>query len=331
VPLELEGTAHLAYMLAESSIWEREYKGFIFGDLTREETRLLGLRPYSRGRTPVVLVHGTASSAGRWADMLNDLASDPRIRANYQFWFFSYDTGNPVAYSAMLLRESLRDAVQRFDPEGTDPALREMVLVGHSQGGLLVKMTAVDSGDRFWDQTSRVPLNELKVEPETRELLEDALFFEPEPYVGRVVFIATPHRGSFMAGNRVAHWLAGLVKLPSRLGRAGVDILSNEANLFRVQGLKRLPSSVDNMTPGNPLVKVLSSLRVSGDIPAHSIIAVKGDGPVEAGDDGVVEYSSAHIEEAVSELVVRSHHSVQDHPDAIEEVRRILLLHRGLD
>jgi pimeloyl-ACP methyl ester carboxylesterase len=331
VPLELEGTAHLAYMLAESSIWEDEYKGFIFGDLTHEETRLLGLRPYVRGRTPVVLVHGTASSAGRWADMLNDLGSDPRIRENYQFWFFSYDTGNPVAYSAMLLRESLRDAVQRFDPEGTDPALREMVLVGHSQGGLLVKMTSVDSGDRFWNEMSRVPLEELKVEPETRDLLEEALFIEPEPYVGRVVFIATPHRGSFRAGNRVAHWLSGLVKLPSQLGRAGIDLLNNEASLFRVQGLKRLPSSVDNMTPGNTLVKVLSALPVSADIPAHSIIAVKGDGPVESGNDGIVEYSSAHIEEAVSELVVRSHHSVQDHPHAIEEVRRILLLHRELE
>ena len=192
-------------------------------------------------------------------------------------------------------------------------------------------MTSVDSEDRFWDQVSRVPLENLKVEPETRELLEEALFIEPQPYVGRVVFIATPHRGSFRAGSRFAHWLSGLVKLPSQLGRAGIDILSNEASLFRVQGLKRLPSSVDNMSPGNPMVEVLSSLPVSGDIPAHSIIAVKGDGPVEADDDGVVEYSSAHIDEAVSELVVRSHHSVQGHPDAIEEVRRILLLHRGLD
>jgi len=331
VPLELERTAHLAYMLAESSIWEREYKGFLFGDLTHEETRLLGLRPYVRGRTPVVLVHGTASSAGRWADMLNDLESDPRIRANYQFWFFSYDTGNPVAYSALLLRESIRDALKRFDPEGTDPALRDMVLIGHSQGGLLVKMATVDSGTRYWDQVSRVPLDELKVAPATRKLLADALFLKPEPYVGRVVFIATPHRGSFVAGNRIAHWLASLVKLPSHLGRIGIDLLNNEPSAFRVQGLKRLPSSVDNMTPGNTLIKVLASLPVSDGIPAHSIVAVKGHGPVAMDDDGVVEYSSAHIEEAVSELVVRSHHSVQDHPDAIEEVRRILLLHRGLD
>ena len=49
-------------------------------------------------------------------------------------------------------------------------------------------------------------------------------------------------------------------------------------------------------------------------IPAHSIIAVKGDGPKEEGDDGVVAYRSAHIDEAVSEGVVRWDHSCQGHP-----------------
>ena len=66
-------------------------------------------------------------------------------------------------------------------------------------------------------------------------------------------------------------------------------------------------------------------------IQAHSIIAVEGDGPVEKLDDGVVAYSSAHIEGVESELVVRpSSHSTQGNPQTIEEVRRILRLHVGL-
>jgi hypothetical protein len=44
----------------------------------------------------------------------------------------------------------------------------------------------------------------------------------------------------------------------------------------------------------------------------------------------VVEYASAHIEPVESELVVKSGHSVQGNPHAIEEVRRILRLHVGL-
>jgi len=65
---------------------------------------------------------------------------------------------------------------------------------------------------------------------------------------------------------------------------------------------------------------------VSG-VTAHSIIAVRGEGAHAEGSDGVVTYRSAHLDEAVSELVVRSGHSVQGQPEAIEEIRRILLLH----
>jgi hypothetical protein len=48
--------------------------------------------------------------------MVNDLLDDSRIRDRYQFWFFTYDTGNPVLFSAVLLREALRDAVHKLDP-----------------------------------------------------------------------------------------------------------------------------------------------------------------------------------------------------------------------
>ena len=53
----------------------------------------------------MVFVHGTASSAARWADLVNDLLSDPRIRDTFEFWFFTYDTSNPIVYSAARLRK----------------------------------------------------------------------------------------------------------------------------------------------------------------------------------------------------------------------------------
>ena len=62
----------------------------------------------------------------------------------FQFWFFTYETGNPILYSAMRLREALETAVATLDPAAQDPALRQMVLLGHSQGGLLVKLMVVD-------------------------------------------------------------------------------------------------------------------------------------------------------------------------------------------
>ncbi len=89
-----------------------------------------------------------------------------------------------------------------------------------------------------------------------------------------------------------------------------------------------VPSSVDNMSPGNPFIKTLGSILVTPDVKQHSIIPVEGEGDPKQGNDGVVEYASAHIEDADSELVVRSGHSVQSNPLAIGEVRRILLEHK---
>ena len=85
------------------------------------------------------------------------------------------------------------------------------------------------------------------------------------------------------------------------------------------------------MTPGNPFIQNLASVPIADGVIAHSIIAVEGDGPIEEGEDGVVKYASAHIEGVESEKVVHSGHSVQGNPEAIQEIKRILIEHaRGL-
>ena len=47
-------------------------------------------------------MHGTASSPARWAEMTNELLGDPRIASRYQFWFFIYNSGQPVLLSAAM-------------------------------------------------------------------------------------------------------------------------------------------------------------------------------------------------------------------------------------
>jgi len=328
LPLEYEPTAAMAYQLSESTVWQRELRGFFLGDLLRVEklTALAAISPHRPGRIPVVFVHGTASSAGRWADLVNDLLSDPRIRQHFEFWFFTYDTGNPVAYSAARLREALRDAVARFDPEGKDPAMHQMVLIGHSQGGLLVKMMVVDTGTKFWDNISSVPLEQLKLSEKSRKFLQESLFVEPLPFVRRVIFLCTPHRGSYQAGGRIIHWITRFMKLPGDVLDIGKDALQGNADKLKIAANTKMPTSIDNMTPTNRFVQTLATIPVAPQVAAHSIIAVQGTGPVEQGNDGVVEYKSAHIDGVESELVVDSGHSAQGNPRTVEEVRRILLL-----
>jgi PGAP1-like protein len=329
VPLETEPTAALGLMLSEVAIWGRELTGFLHGiGVIDERARLVSLRPYRPGLIPVVFVHGTASSAARWAQLCNELDNDPRIHARYQFWFFSYETGNPIAYSALLLRESLTRAVARLDPDGRDPALQRMVVIGHSQGGLLTKAMVVESGSRFWANVSRKPIEEVRVSERTRDLLRRGLFFHPLPFVRRVVFIATPHHGSYIAGNWLAHQVARLVRAPLDVTRAIADVATGDRDALLVRGTQALvPTSVDNMTPGNSFVRTLADLPIAPGVTAHSIIAVKDGVPSATATDGVVAYTSAHIDGVESELVVKSPHSCQANSHTIGEVRRILLLH----
>ena len=79
------------------------------------------------------------------------------------------------------------------------------------------------------------------------------------------------------------------------------------------------------MTPGNPFIKGLASIAIADGVVAHSIIAVDSDGLLDEAGDGVVKYMSAHIDGVASEKVVRSRHSVQGNPEAIQEVKRILI------
>src|SRR5690606_27678606 len=95
------------------------------------------LEPYNRNKIPVLMVHGFWSSLITWMEMFNDLRGVPEIRDNYQFWFFLYPTGQPFWLAAAQLREELDTALNELDPHGVNPALRHLVLVGHSMGGLV--------------------------------------------------------------------------------------------------------------------------------------------------------------------------------------------------
>ena len=183
VPLELEPTATLAYQLEGAPVWDTEIAGFLHAQRPVLGDGLAMLHPYRPGRIPVVFIHGTASSPARWAEMVNELDNDPVLRERVQFWLFTYNTSNPIVLSAKQLRDALRNAVTDLDPDGRDPALHRMVLIGHSQGGLLARLMVTDSGTRFWDNVSKVPLSDLKVTPEQRELLQDSMFFKPLPFV----------------------------------------------------------------------------------------------------------------------------------------------------
>jgi pimeloyl-ACP methyl ester carboxylesterase len=326
VPIETDSTAPLAYKLSGTDIWKAlGLHRFFSGE--QEKPELIMMQTYQPGRIPVVFIHGTASSPLWWAEMWNTLRSDPVIRRRYQFWFFMYNSGIPTSISAAALRDTLTATVAKLDPQGKDPALHQMVLVGHSQGGLLANFSVVKTGDNLWRALSKASLDDLQADPEIKKQISHYFFIEPLPFVKQVVYIATPHRGSFRATSWVQNIMRRMITLPYDLLTTNPAVYLNLAHQLQLppELRARTLTSVDSQSPDNPVLKALVQLPVAPGVTTHSIIAVQGEGDPTQGNDGVVNYSSAHVDGVESEFIVRDQHSCQGNPLVIEEVRRILL------
>ena len=327
VPLETDYTVVLAHALNQGVLWDLGSSQFFSSrELVKSDVYILS--PYAPGRIPVVFVHGTFSSPVWWAEMWNTLQADSVLSQRYQIWYFVYNSGNPIVLSAARLRQSLAQKIKELDPAGKDSALQQMVVIGHSQGGLLTKMTAVEPGDRLWHSLTPVKFSDVQMDEKVRTAVADGMFFKPQPSVKRVVFISTPHRGSFLASSFVRQLAAKFMSVTREVSQFTRDVVRQREQLQLPKEFRdRAPTSLDGMSPKNPLIQALADIPLAPGVKGHSIIAVAGEGDIATGDDTVVKYSSAHIEGVASELVVRSKHSCQGKPATIEEVRRILLEH----
>jgi len=298
----------------------------------------------SKGGKPIIALPSMATADGqpvsRIAPMLKPGAGVVTTRSHVHYIITEHGIadlyGKSVRQRARALiavahpdhRDALTAEVKRRDPEGTNAALRQMVVIGHSQGGLLVKSSVVDTGDRLWRVVSTNRLEDLKVTDAQRAQLRRMFFLEPLPFVKRVIFISTPHRGSYLSSRlarRLAQWF---VSLPGTMVSHGHDLVrltqGSEAGEF-ARG--KLPTSLDGMSPKNPGLLVMADIPVAPGVKAHSIVSIDGKDQPPKGGDGVVKYTSAHVDYVESEFVVRSYHTCLDNPATIEEVRRILHEH----
>lgn len=333
VPLETDLTTPLAFYLDSPSNRKRDYAtdGLISPEETIDDRGLYMLEPYDPNRIPVLMVHGLWSSPLTWMDMFNDLRSFPEIRERYQFWFYLYPSGQPFWISATQLRNDLLTMRQTFDPARQDRPIDQMVLVGHSMGGLLSRMQTIHSGDDFWKIISDRPIEQLKGSPDDVAKLASALRFEPNESIKRVVTIGTPHRGSDFANN-YTRWLARhIIRLPKMIVSSAMRLVRANPDLRNTQLLTEA-NAIDSLAPDSPIFPVMLRAEPSDQVKYHNILGVLSDpsllpGVPERGD-GVVAFESAHLDKVDSELVLDADHmSIHMTGKAIFEVRRILLEH----
>jgi pimeloyl-ACP methyl ester carboxylesterase len=338
VPLETDLSTPLAHNLSQPALDDSKIStvGLLTPEKVEKLTGLYMLEPFRADRIPVVMVHGLWSSPVTWMEMFNDLRSDPAIRANYQFWFYLYPSGQPFWLSAAKMRQDLARMRVALDRERRSPALDQMVLVGHSMGGLVSRLQTVDSGDAFWHTLSDRPFAELQADPDLRGELAAAFFFDPNPSVRRVVTIGTPHRGSEFS-NDFTKWLGRkLIHVPSRLMHGRSQLAARNPNYFRPDAPLNITNSIDSLSPKSPFLPVLLEAPAGPWVKYHNIV---GQAPREgftnnvslwlSGDgDGVVSLASARLDAVASQIVVSAAHmTVHRHPQSILEVRRVLMQH----
>ncbi len=292
------------------------------------DTGLFLLEPYRPQKIPVVFVHGLMSRPATWRDTYNGLMSHRHIRENYQFWFFRYPTGYPIVQNAASLRNWKRKTLERIDPERQNPHMQNAVLIGHSMGGLLASFQVREGGDRIWNQLFRHALDELELDEASRQELRELIYFKPEKGVKRVVFIATPHRGSPLAqnfGGRLGSWL---IKLPRNVLSIPRRTLLPETTESGRSLLSHPTDSIRALSEDSPGLKMLIDLPMNEDLIVHSIIGDQGKGGTPDSSDGWVPYRSAHLDGAASEKIVpASHQGAQGHPETVVELERILSEH----
>ncbi|MGH8094970.1 MAG: esterase/lipase family protein [Chthoniobacterales bacterium] len=321
-PLAADFTAPLAVGLTREKPQKLGIIRMLRPEKYADTARLTRLQPYDANRIPVIFVHGLQDTPATWAPMINALWADPEIRRRYQCWVYSYPSGYPFYYSADLFRRALDTLGRAF------PNHKKVVLVGHSMGGLICHLMVIDPGEKIWLDAFGKPPAETNLPAETKELAEECLIFHRRPEVARVIFMSTPHRGSGLATNWIGRIGTSLIKMPFFFASIPIHALSSA--MLPNAGttpLKRIPNSIDTLSPRNRFVREMNKFPISPDVPYHSIIGDRGRGDTPNSSDGVVAYWSSHLDGAQSEKIVPSNHGTPLNPEAVAEVRRILLLH----
>ncbi|MHC4341247.1 MAG: esterase/lipase family protein, partial [Planctomycetota bacterium] len=295
VPLEIDLSTPVAHTMGNM----RDYSGFkamLRVEEWSDQAGLYMLVPYQPDRIPVVFVHGLMSSPKTWVPLLTNLLSDPLLRKRYQPWVFLYPTGNPIVYSAAILRKALQEVQEAYDPEGNSPHFRRMVVCGHSMGGLLTRMLVQDGGDRLWEAVTDDPLDSLEVTAEQRELLRSCFYFPRLPYIERVIFMATPHRGSDIASGFVGSFGSSLVSLPKEVTDTARKVPPKWGADEDTGDIEASITGIANLSPDHPVQKTIASWPYPPDLKIHSILGNKDVADRKGGSDGVVAYQSAHLD-----------------------------------
>jgi pimeloyl-ACP methyl ester carboxylesterase len=329
MPLARDLTAPLAYAASlENDDWIQNFLRPGSDDVL---DGLHKYEPFQPQKIPVVFIHGLASDPLTWLQLENDLRAQPAILSRYQFWYFRYDTGSPFLGSAARLRQQLAIIHRVYDPARCNPNMSRIVLIGHSMGGLVAQLQVTYSGDTVWQAAAMQPFNTIITDPATRADLAAAFFFQPSPDVARVVYIATPHRGSGEASRLAGRISSALVEERPEWVTRREQLTRDNPCAFREEIRRRVPTSVDLLEPDSLILQSTERLPYRQGVALNTIIGDYRWANSFEPSDGVVSVESAGLNGGETEATVDARHTgVLRSPETSREVTCILLRHAGM-
>jgi pimeloyl-ACP methyl ester carboxylesterase len=322
-PLASDLTADIAYQLQFHE--DSRLEGFFQPDKNERAGELYFMEPYQAEKIPIVMVHGLLSSPAAWSDIYNELRSDPNVRKRYQFWAFRYSTGAPFVKSAHELRDKLNQVMACYSTMDQEQNLNRTLLLGHSMGGLVSKVLVSESRDKIWNTIAHVPFENIAADEATKQQLAQRVFFSPHPMISRVVYIATPHNGSEIAGRLLGRIASASVR---QADNSYEEIIRNNPGAFKEVVSRGLPTSIDLLDPEQPFLDVLACLPRSRCVVTNTILGDSCCTLKLEQSDGVVNVKSAQQKTSESELRIRAtHNGLLRHKETFAEIKRILKKH----
>ena len=327
-PLAANFSAPYGLWLAQNNLGKAAYLSLIDRDDRLTMPHLYMLEPYNPNKKVIVLVHGLASSPEAWVRLTNDIMGDPVLREHYQVWQVFYSTNMPILESRFQIHALLTQAFNQVDAKAS--AKDNAVLIGHSMGGIIARLLVSDA-DITQDTLALMNTRQLN-QYRNLPIVRQRMVMQPIPNVGRAIFLASPHRGTDFADRWFTKAARKIIKLPGAFLTAVGDALLDEdpslKELWQHIDHSLIQNGPSDLSHQSKFITLTEDIQPRTGLAFHSIIGNNTglNDPLKINDD-VVPYQSAHLAGAISEKIIKGSHSIQETPEAVLELRRILRLH----
>ena len=314
--------------LAQNNLGKAAYLTLIDRDNHLTMPHLYMLEPYKPKKKVIVLVHGLASSPEAWIRLTNDIMGDAVLRENFQVWQVFYSTNMPIIESRFQIYALLNQAFAQVD--STAPAKKDAVLIGHSMGGIIARLLVSDADvtKKALAMMNNRQLNKYQKLP----IISQRLVIKDIPNFSRAIFLATPHKGTDYADRWFTKAARKIIRIPGAFLSAITDSIQTQD-----LDVKELLTQIDHgliqngpsdLSHQSKFMELTKDINPRKGLMFHSIMGnITDSDDLNIISDDVVTYQSAHLDGAVSEKIIKGGHSIQETPEAILELRRILRLH----